>query len=76
MFRYAEIRYTQGGFDNIELAKAYYSKAVTMNPNNMRALYGLLLTSSQMASSQRCTAQKKREYLKSVVWATKQITKR
>ncbi len=44
--RYAEIRYTQGGFENIELAKAYYSKAVTFNPNNMRALYGLLLVRS------------------------------
>ena len=44
-FRYAEIRYTQGGFENIEMAKTYYSKAVTCNPNNIRALYGLLLVS-------------------------------
>ena len=41
--RYADIRYTQGGFDNMEMAKTYYSKAVTLNPSNMRALYGLLL---------------------------------
>ena len=41
--RYAEIRYTQGGYENIELAKTYYSKAISLNPNNMRALYGLLL---------------------------------
>ena len=41
-FRYAEIRYTQGGYEHLEMAKSYYSHAVRLNPNNMRALYGLL----------------------------------
>ena len=41
--RYAEIRFTQGGFENMEMAKTYYAKAVTLNSSNMRALYGLLL---------------------------------
>ena len=41
--RYAEIKFTQGGFENMELAKSYYAKAVTLNSSNMRALYGLLL---------------------------------
>ena len=27
----------------MELAKTYYSKAITLNPDNMRALYGLLM---------------------------------
>jgi hypothetical protein len=40
--RYAEIRYTQGGYEHLEMAKSYYSHAVRLNPNNMRALYGLL----------------------------------
>lgn len=39
--RYADIRYTQGGSENVELARAYYSQALKLNPNNMRALYGL-----------------------------------
>lgn len=73
--RYAEIRYTQGGSDNLELAKTYYSHAIRLNPENMRALYGLLLTSTQMASSPKCTAQKKKEYLKTVVWTGNQISK-
>ena len=60
----------------MELAKTYYSKTVTLNPSNMRALYGLLLTSSQLASSPKCTAQKKKEYMKSVGWAVKQISQR
>lgn len=39
--RYAEIRYTQGGFENLEIAKGYYCNAIKLNPKNMRALYGL-----------------------------------
>lgn len=34
----------------MELAKSYYSKAVTLNPNNMRSLYGLLLVRIQFAT--------------------------
>jgi hypothetical protein len=41
-FRYAEIKYTQGGYEHLEMAKTYYSHAVKLNPSNMRALYGLL----------------------------------
>lgn len=41
--RYAEIKYSQGGFDNMELAKTYFAQAAKLNPNNIRALYGLLL---------------------------------
>lgn len=41
--RYADIKYTQGGYDNMELAKAYYCQALKLCPNNMRALYGLFL---------------------------------
>lgn len=43
--RYAEIKYSQGGFENIETAKVYFSQAAKLNSNNMRALYGLLLVS-------------------------------
>lgn len=74
--RYAEIRYTQGGFENLEQAKVYYCHAIRLNPNNMRALYGLLLTSTQLVSSPKCTTQKKREYQKSVIWASTQIQKK
>ena len=33
----------QGGIENIELAKTYYSQAIKLNSNNIRALYGLYL---------------------------------
>jgi cytochrome c-type biogenesis protein CcmH/NrfG len=46
--RYAEIKYTQGGYEHLEMAKTYYSHAVKLNPNNMRALYGLLQVSSDI----------------------------
>lgn len=84
--RYAEIRYSQGGYDNIELARSYYCQALKLNSKNLRALYGLYLvsknsnsayyyacmiciwcyiyffqTSSQLATSQKSTAQKKKE---------------
>lgn len=39
--RLADIRYTQGGFENLELARAYYCQAVKLNPKNLRALLGL-----------------------------------
>lgn len=41
--RYADIKYTQGGQENIEIAKNYYCQALKLNPNNIRALYGLYL---------------------------------
>lgn len=44
--RLAEIRYTMGGIENIEIAKSYYSQAIKLNSNNIRALYGLYLVSS------------------------------
>merc|ERR1712150_295002 len=74
--RYAEIKYTQGGVENLEIAKSYYSRAVALNADNMRALYGLLLTSIQLASAQKCPAQKKKEHCKTAVWTSKQISKR
>lgn len=41
--RLADIKYTQGGFENLELARAYYCQAVKLNPKNLRALLGIQL---------------------------------
>ena len=41
-YRYAEIKYTQGGLEHMEIAKTYYFHTIRLNPGNMRALYGLL----------------------------------
>lgn len=45
MFRFEQL---QGGLDNIELAKTYYSQAIKSNPNNLRALYGLFLVNIRL----------------------------
>jgi len=74
--RHAEIRYTWGGYEQLELAKHYYSQAIKLAPSNMRALYGLLLTTSQLAASPRCPQTKKKEFMNVAVWASKQISSR
>lgn len=48
--RYADIRYTQG---NYELARNYYCYAIKLNPRNVRALYGILLTTSNLKNNQK-----------------------
>lgn len=34
---------SQGGYENLELAMAYYCQALKLSPSNMRALFGLYL---------------------------------
>jgi len=74
--RIAEIRYTMGGFEQLELAKQYYSQAVKLAPSNMRALYGLLLTTSQLAANSKSNQGKKKEFAKVAFWTSKQISSR
>jgi len=74
--RLAEIKFTMAGFENLETAKQYFSQAVKLAPSNMRALYGLLLTCSQIANSPKCPQPKKKEYVKLMLWASKQISAR
>merc|ERR1719154_749768 len=74
--RTAEIRYTMGGFDNLENAKQYFSQAVKLAPSNMRSLYGLLLTCTQLAASPKCQQSKKKDYAKIIFWTSKQISGR
>lgn len=42
-FLYFQIKYTQGTVDNLIIARSYFAQAIKINPNNMRALYGLYL---------------------------------
>ncbi|XP_076279523.1 ER membrane protein complex subunit 2 [Lasioglossum baleicum] len=73
--RYAEIKYSQGGFDNMELAKIYFCQAAKLNPNNIRALYGLLLATNNIATSPKCPSSKKKDAIKLSEWAANQIEK-
>lgn len=75
--KFADIKYTQGGFDNVELARSYYSRAAKLSSaTNLRALYGLLLCCSQIANSPKAQAQKKKENTKIGQWAAQCISDR
>ena len=69
--RYAEIKYTQGGEENIKLARQYFAQAVKLSSNsNLKALYGLLLTSTKLCKSKD---NNNRQYAK---WAGKIISRK
>jgi len=69
--RLAEIRYSQGGTENIELARQSFAQAVKLSGNtNVRALYGLLLSSASLSSSKPST---KNNHSKYAVWAAKMV---
>ncbi|XP_005182078.1 ER membrane protein complex subunit 2 [Musca domestica] len=72
--RLAEIRYTMGGADNIDIARTYYSQALKLNPNNLRALYGIYLCCSSIANS-RALGSKRKEAYKMAQWALDQANK-
>ncbi|XP_044259193.1 ER membrane protein complex subunit 2-like [Tribolium madens] len=71
--RYADIKYTQGGLENIELARSYYCQAIKLNPKNMRALYGLYVATTAIATSPKCSSQKKKEAQKLSEWTLNEI---
>lgn len=73
--RLADIRYTMGGLDNIEIAKSYYSQAVKLNNHNLRALYGLFLCCGHIANS-KATTTKRKEAQKLAQWTIGQIQQR
>ena len=74
--RNGDIRYTMGGYDQLEVAKQFYSQAVRLAPSNIRALYGLLLTSGQLAANVKYGQPKKKEYAEVAAWTSKQISTR
>lgn len=41
-----QVKYTQGGLDNLELARKYFAQALRLNNRNMRALFGLYMVST------------------------------
>jgi len=74
--KFAEIKYTEGGFENMVLAKTYYCHAIKVNPINMRALYGLNLTLTQLLSSTKIRSEEKTKFTKLNEWVSKQILNR
>jgi hypothetical protein len=39
--RYAEVSYTEGSMEGLDLARKHFATALKLNPDNVRALYGL-----------------------------------
>ncbi|XP_049548674.1 ER membrane protein complex subunit 2-like [Anopheles darlingi] len=70
--RLADIRYTMGGLDNIEMARVHYCKAAKLNVNNLRALYGLFLCAGHIMNS-KAVVGKRKEAQKLAQWAMEQI---
>lgn len=73
--RLADIRYTMGGMENIEMAKTHYCKAAKLNVNNLRALYGLFLCCGHISNS-KAVVGKWKDAQKLAQWAMGQIQSR
>jgi tetratricopeptide (TPR) repeat protein len=44
---YAEMLYTMGGIENLDMARKYFAQSLKINPNNVRALYGFYLVGNK-----------------------------
>uniref|UniRef100_A0AAR2JM81 ER membrane protein complex subunit 2 n=1 Tax=Pygocentrus nattereri TaxID=42514 RepID=A0AAR2JM81_PYGNA len=73
--QYAEVKYTQGGLENLELARKYFAQALKLNNRNMRALFGLYMSASHIAGSPKVSAKVKKDNVKYAAWAASQINR-
>jgi tetratricopeptide (TPR) repeat protein len=74
--RLADIRYTMGGIENLKMAVSYYTEALKLNADSMRALFGLFLAASSLGTNQRVPAPDKKEYTRVMHWAADEVSKR
>uniref|UniRef100_A0A915PTZ2 ER membrane protein complex subunit 2 n=1 Tax=Setaria digitata TaxID=48799 RepID=A0A915PTZ2_9BILA len=72
--RLAEIRYTQGGLENIELARSYFEQAVRTNPSCCRSLYGIILCCINLSA--KSSGQRKKEIVQSGLVAAEKLISR
>uniref|UniRef100_A0A672ZNP6 ER membrane protein complex subunit 2 n=1 Tax=Sphaeramia orbicularis TaxID=375764 RepID=A0A672ZNP6_9TELE len=73
--QYAEVKYTQGGLENLELSRKYFAQALRLNNRNMRALFGLYMSASHIAASPKVSAKVKKDNMKYASWAASQINR-
>ncbi|KAJ7985123.1 hypothetical protein DPEC_G00348810 [Dallia pectoralis] len=73
--QYAEVKYTQGGLENLELSRKYFAQALKLNNRNMRALFGLYMSASHIAASPKVNAAMKKANVKYAAWAANQINR-
>lgn len=60
----------------MEIARSYFCQAAKLNPGNVRALYGLFMSCTQVLSSSKLSAQKKKETQQLATWALKEVSER
>ncbi|XP_065844050.1 ER membrane protein complex subunit 2-like [Oscarella lobularis] len=65
--RYAEILYSMGGTDNMELARKYFAQALKLNPDSTRSLCGFFMASSALKS--------KKDSKSMATWAQEKLLK-
>ena len=70
--RYAEIHYTIGHQENMQRAKKYFAQALKLDPNNVRALYGLYLAATNINSG-KISADEKRKNQSLSSWTADQL---
>ena len=51
--RYADVQYTIGGMDHIEIARKHYQQAEELKPGYARALYGMCLCVSALGGGKK-----------------------
>lgn len=71
--RYAEIHYTIGSADSLELSRKYFAQALKLDPNNIRALYGLFLCASNQNAAPKGAVKVKRTNARYSNWAAQEI---
>lgn len=75
--KFAEIKYTMGDPDSMQMARTYYAQALKLNPKNVRALYGFFLASSNLAvSSSKGNQKEKQNNIKYAAWSAHQLKER
>ncbi|PAV86390.1 hypothetical protein WR25_15385 [Diploscapter pachys] len=74
--RLADMRYTIGGVENLELAASYYGRATALNPSDLHAQYGLFLCSLNLSNHSKALAEKKKESTAAAGSALERITAR
>lgn len=62
--RLAEMHYTLGTHESLELARSYYVQALKFKEHDVRALHGLHLTLKSLLSGNRLTSQQRKEFEK------------
>uniref|UniRef100_A0A673L3Z2 ER membrane protein complex subunit 2 n=1 Tax=Sinocyclocheilus rhinocerous TaxID=307959 RepID=A0A673L3Z2_9TELE len=66
LYNLPQVKYTQGGLENLELARKYFAQALKLNNRNMRALFGLYMMAGRGKKENKCSVKAVEEMLESM----------